>query len=262
MPKPLPVVGGNWKMNTDSRTARSLADAVAERVNSEKLAGRCEVAIFPPFVYLQGVHQVLRDRSSPVLLGAQDLYHQPDGAFTGEISVNMLKDCGVQIVLAGHSERRHVLGEPDALINQKVRAALAGGLRVILCVGETLAEREAGSTDAVNERQVRAGLANVAEGDLGRVVIAYEPVWAIGTGKTATPGDAQDAHAKIRAVLATLYSPAAAGKVAIQYGGSVKGSNAGELMRQTDINGGLIGGASLKADEFLQIVKAAADAPR
>lgn len=253
-----PIVGGNWKMNTDARSARTLADAVAERFAAARLESRITVAIFPPFVYLQSVHQSLRDRSSAVLLGAQDVSEQPDGAFTGEISCAMLKDIGVGIVLTGHSERRHVIGETDELINHKTRAVLSAGLRVILCVGETLAQREAHATDTVNERQLRAGLAGVSTDDLARVVIAYEPVWAIGTGRTATPADAQDAHKKIRSVLATLHSPLAAAGVSIQYGGSVKGANAAELMKQPDIDGGLIGGASLKADEFMQIVNAAA----
>lgn len=255
-----PFVGGNWKMNTDAASAVALASAVSDGVTRDQLAPRCDVAVFPPFVYLLPVRDALRARNSPVLLGSQDVYPEPNGAFTGEISAAMLKDCGVEVVLTGHSERRHVIGETDDLVNRKTRAALDAGLSCILCVGEKLAEREAGQTDVVNERQIRAGLAGVDREHLtsGRLTIAYEPVWAIGTGKNATPADAQDAHAKIRRLVASLYGPEAAGAVRIQYGGSCKASNAPELMPQSDIDGGLIGGASLKAEEFIPIVKAAA----
>ncbi|MEM7628868.1 MAG: triose-phosphate isomerase [Planctomycetota bacterium] len=252
-----PYVGGNWKMNTDHQSASDLARGVADG-----LAGvdGAEAAVFPPFPYLAAVGAILRERQSSVKLGAQDVYHESDGAFTGEISAAMLKDVGVSVVLAGHSERRHVIGEDDTLINAKVRAALDAGLEVILCVGETLEQREAGQTDAVNERQTRAGLANVGAEQLGHVTIAYEPVWAIGTGRTASPEDAQNAHAKIRAVVAELFGIEAAGRIRIQYGGSVKPGNAAELMAQADIDGGLIGGASLKAGDFCQIVRASAPA--
>jgi triosephosphate isomerase len=255
-----PFVGGNWKMNTDAAAAVALASAVSDGVARDQLASKCEVAVFPPFVYLLPVRDALRARNSAVMLGAQDVYHEASGAYTGEISVAMLKDCGVQVVLTGHSERRHVLGESDDLVNRKTKAVLDGGLSCILCVGEKLAEREAGQTDAVNERQVRAGLAGVDRQYLrsGRLTIAYEPVWAIGTGKNATSADAQDAHLKIRRLLTSLYGPEEAAAVRIQYGGSCKASNAHELMPQPDIDGGLIGGASLKAEEFLPIVKAAA----
>jgi triosephosphate isomerase len=255
-----PFVGGNWKMNTDAASAVSLATAVSDGLQHDHVARQCEVAIFPPFVYLIPVRDALRARNSAILLGAQDVYFEKNGAFTGEVSAAMLKDCGVQVVLTGHSERRHVLGETDEVVNRKTRAALDAGLSCILCVGEKLSEREAGQTDAVNERQVRAGLSGVERQHLvsGRLTIAYEPVWAIGTGKNATAFDAQDAHAKIRRLLATLYGPEEASVVRIQYGGSCKASNAPELMLQPDIDGGLIGGASLKAEEFLPIVKAAA----
>lgn len=249
-----PFVGGNWKMNTDRAAASELARGVVDGAGT--LEG-VQVAVFPPFPYLLTVGSILRERQSLIQLGAQDLSEHPDGAFTGEVSVAMLRDCGVSVVLCGHSERRHVIGETDATVNLKVRAALAGGLEVILCVGETLEQREAGETDAVNERQVRAGLAEVSAEELTRVTIAYEPVWAIGTGKTATPGDAQDAHEKIRAVVTDLFGPASGEAVRIQYGGSVKPSNAGELMACPDIDGGLIGGASLKAGDFIAICRAA-----
>lgn len=255
-----PIVGGNWKMNTSAASARALGLEVAKLVRNDKLSERCQVAVFPPFVYLRDVKAAIDAAGGAdggVMLGAQDAYFENDGAFTGEVSLAMLKDCGVSIVLAGHSERRHVIGESDAIVNRKVKAVLGAGLVCILCIGEKLEERERGETDAVNIRQLTAGLAGVSAEQMSRVVIAYEPVWAIGTGKTATPSDAQNAHAVIRATLATLYSPEVAGATRIQYGGSMKGSNAAELVAQADVDGGLIGGASLKADEFTAIVRAA-----
>lgn len=256
-------------MNTDRAGAAALAAAVCKGVAARpgrgvRSAGAgARVVLFPPFPYLIGVRDIIAGvasanptASSALALGAQDAYFEPDGAFTGEVSTSMLKDCGATWVLTGHSERRHVLGETDALVNKKTKAALAAGLSVILCIGERLDERTSGQTDGVNERQLRAGLEGVLLEQMPRVVIAYEPVWAIGTGKTATPADAQDAHAKIRAVLASMYGRNAADSTCIQYGGSVRASNAAELFAQPDIDGGLIGGASLKADEFLAIVAA------
>ncbi len=246
-------VGGNWKMNTDQAGATELARGVVDGLAD---AGSVDVAVFPPFPYLVTVASVLRERGGSVMLGAQDIYHQPDGAFTGEVSAAMLKDCGVQAVLVGHSERRHVIGETDELIALKTRAVLDAGLHCVLCVGEKEEERDAGQTDAVNERQIRSALAGLSAEQMGRVTIAYEPVWAIGTGKTATPADAQDAHANIRALLREMFGEATANAVRIQYGGSMKPANAAELLAQPDIDGGLIGGASLKAADFCAIVKA------
>jgi triosephosphate isomerase len=217
-----------------------------------------DAAVFPPFPYLLAVGSILRERGSAVKLGAQDAYFEPDGAFTGEVSVAMLRDCGVSVVLTGHSERRHVLGESENLVHRKTSAVLAAGLECVLCVGEKLEEREDGRTDMVNEEQVRLGLRDVPAEHVDRLIVAYEPVWAIGTGRTASPNDAQDAQGKIRRVLADLYSPDIASRVRIIYGGSMKGSNARELMAQADVDGGLIGGASLKAPEFTSIVRAAA----
>lgn len=251
MSQRITFVGGNWKMNTNRAGAEALAREVAGAVRGAE----AEVAVFPPFPYLLPVAQTLG--GSGVVLGAQDVYHQPDGAFTGEVSVAMLTDCGVGAVLAGHSERRHVIGEDDRAVNRKVLATIAGGMTSVLCVGETLEQREAGETDEVNERQTRLGLAGVSAGDMARVVIAYEPVWAIGTGRTATPEDAQDAHVKIRGVISQLYGEAVARSVRIIYGGSMKPDNAEALMAQPDIDGGLIGGASLKAGDFGAIVRAA-----
>ncbi len=250
-----PVIGGNWKMNTNAESARALAEAVGGGCGA--IAG-VEVFVCPPFPYLRRVGGVLTDAGGGVALAAQDVWHEPDGAFTGEVSAAMLLDCGVSVVLTGHSERRHVVGEDDDLINKKTRSALSAGLSVVLCIGETLDQRENGETDAVNERQLWAGLDGVSADQMTSVIIAYEPVWAIGTGKTATPDDAQDAHAKIRGVLGDLYGAGVAGATRIQYGGSVKPGNAAELFAQPDIDGGLIGGASLKADDFLAIVRAAA----
>lgn len=251
-----PFVGGNWKMNTDRVGATALARAIAGGADAGVGVGvGVDIAVFPPFPYLLGVGEALG--GSGVILGAQDVYHQASGAFTGEISVGMLKDCAVGAVLAGHSERRHVIGEDDRTVNLKVAATLAGGLISVLCVGETLEQREAEQTDEVNERQTRLGLAGVSAVDMARVVIAYEPVWAIGTGRTATPEDAQDAHVKIRGVVSELYGNAVARSVRIIYGGSMKPDNAEALMAQPDIDGGLIGGASLKAADFGAIVRAA-----
>ena len=245
-----PFVGGNWKMNTDETTGNALARALASGLDA---SGGVEVAVYPPFVYLSSISQSLA--GSDISLGAQDAYHEPNGAFTGEISLDMLKDCGVRSVLAGHSERRHVIGENDTIVNKKTRAVLASGLQVVLCIGETLDQRESGKTDAINEHQTRAGLEGVSKDQLSRVVIAYEPVWAIGTGKTATPEDAQNAHARIRELIATMYDQNAAEAIRIIYGGSMKPGNAGELMAMPDIDGGLIGGASLVSDDFLSIIR-------
>lgn len=254
-----PFVGGNWKMNTNRTTS---ADLTRGCVDALAAIGSVETAVFPPFPYLLAVRSILRDRGSSIQLGAQDCYFRPDGAFTGEISLEMLKDCGVQLVLAGHSERRHVIGETDEIVNSKLRAILDAGLTGVLCIGETLEQREAGHTDPVNQRQLRSGLADISADAMSRVVVAYEPVWAIGTGKNATPEDAQDVHAKLRRVIAQLYNAEVAERTRIIYGGSVKASNAAELFRGADIDGGLIGGASLKAPEFAGIVKAAAGGSR
>jgi triosephosphate isomerase (TIM) len=249
-----PIIGGNWKMNTDRATGLALAKAVAAGVST---GVKAQVAMYPPFPYLPLISEALCAAGSTVILGAQDVYHAEKGAFTGEVSVAMLKDVGCKAVLTGHSERRHVLHEGDDLINMKTLTALNGGLNCTLCVGETLHQREVSETDHINERQLRAGLRGVTAGHLDRLVIAYEPVWAIGTGKTATPADAQNAHSHIRAVLADLFGKDEAAKIRIQYGGSVTAANAAELMKQPDVDGALVGGASLKPDDFVAICKAA-----
>ncbi len=251
-----PIVGGNWKMNTDLATAVELADDVVAGCDRHGLIRACDAAVFPPFPYLQAVGKTLGH--SGVLLGAQDVSHEPNGAFTGEISAEMLVDLNVHVVICGHSERRHVIGEDDELVNLKTIAALDASLWVILCVGETLEQREAGDTEEVVLRQLRAGLDDVPIEQMRQVVIAYEPVWAIGTGRNATPGDAQAVHAAIRRDLSRLYDDGVAASTRIQYGGSVKPANAAELFAQPDVDGFLVGGASLKAEDFLAIVKAAA----
>ncbi|MCC5786608.1 MAG: triose-phosphate isomerase [Phycisphaerales bacterium] len=254
-----PFVGGNWKMNSTLKGASELIRGVADALAGE--IASIDVAVFPPCVYLLAVKSILRDRQSPIMLGAQDVYPEAEGAFTGEVSVDMLRDCGVQVVLAGHSERRHVIGEDDELINRKVKAILEGGLRCVLCIGETLDQREDGRTHEVNEIQLRSGLAGIAEGLVDNLVIAYEPVWAIGTGQTATPDDAEEAHEKIREVLKDMYD-GVSDRLRIIYGGSVKPGNAAGLFGQRSIDGGLIGGASLKVADFVPIVRASMQSVR
>jgi triosephosphate isomerase len=216
---------------------------------------RVDVAVCPPFPYLSRVFQVVK--GTPVALGGQNLYPEKEGAFTGEVSPPMLVDVGCTFVILGHSERRHGLGEADAFINRKVHAALAAGLKPILCIGETLDERKANRTNDVLAGQLAGSLANVSAGQLANVVVAYEPVWAIGTGVVATPEQAQEAHAFVRKHIGTLVGADAAQKLVIQYGGSVKPDNAATLLKLPDVDGALVGGASLKAGDFLKIVQAA-----
>jgi triosephosphate isomerase len=247
-----PFVAGNWKMFTTASTAVQLARAVVAGLGAEE---RVQVGLFPPFPYLTAVGECLR--GSRVVLGAQDLYPEKEGAFTGEVSPVMLRDVGCTHVLVGHSERRHILGESDAFLNRKVHAALASELRVVFCVGETLAEREADQTEAVLDRQLQTGLAGLTRANLAALVIAYEPVWAIGTGRIATPDQAQQAHAFLRRRIGEILGEEAARRLPIQYGGSAKPENVVPLLRQPDVDGALVGGASLKADLFLAIVRAA-----
>ena len=256
MPTRRPYIGGNWKMNTNAASGPALAKAV--RDGARAAARSSDIVLFPPFVSLHLVMQALDD--SPLRMGAQDVCPEPDGAFTGEISVSMLQDCGASAVIVGHSERRHIIGEDDGLVNRKARAVLDAGLQVVLCVGETLAQREAGETMRINLGQLAAGLDGVDEQRTDQLVIAYEPVWAIGTGRTASPQDAQDVHAALRRALADRFGGAAADAIRIIYGGSVKPGNAAELFSKPDIDGGLIGGASLDAADFLAIAGAASSA--
>ncbi|MCC6418052.1 MAG: triose-phosphate isomerase [Gemmataceae bacterium] len=244
-------VVGNWKMFTTAAAGAQLAAAVVQGVGK---ADRVTVAVCPPFPYLARVAEVVR--GTPIGLGGQNLYPEKEGAFTGEVSPTMLVDVGCRYVIVGHSERRHKLGEDDAFINRKVKAGLAAGLQVILCIGETLEERKGNRTEAVLDRQLTAGLAGGTADVLGGVVIAYEPVWAIGTGHNATPEQAQEAHTFVRRRVGQLCGEAVAAALLIQYGGSVKADNAASLLSQPDVDGALVGGASLKADDFLAIVRA------
>jgi triosephosphate isomerase (TIM) len=244
-----PFIAGNWKMNLDRAAAVALAAEIARR--AKEFPG-VDLAVCPPFVYLEAVRGALGN--SPVGLGAQNMYHQTSGAFTGEISSTMLKDVGCRYVILGHSERRHVFKESSADVNKKVIAALAQGLVPIVCVGEQLAEREAGRTGDVIREQFEGSLAGVTAEQMLGVVIAYEPVWAIGTGKVATPEQAEEVHAGLRKLLETRYNVDVAAAVRIQYGGSVKPDNAAELLAQPNIDGALVGGASLKAADFFGIV--------
>jgi triosephosphate isomerase len=246
------LVAGNWKMNTTRAEAVALAQAVAAGVGAK---AACDVAVCPPFPWLVPVADALK--GSAVALGAQDVHSETKGAFTGEVSPGMLIEAGCKYVVIGHSERRHILGETDGAINQKVHTALEAGLHVILCMGETLAERDRNLQERVFQRQVYSALAGLTDDQFARLVIAYEPVWAIGTGRTATPEQAQEAHAFVRRKLASLYGDNLAGSLPILYGGSVTPDTAAGLFAQPDVDGGLVGGASLKADSFLKIVAAA-----
>jgi len=248
-----PFVAGNWKMNTDGHTSVELAKAIAS--GSSESAEQVHIAIIPPFVYIPAVVKAVS--TARIAVGAQDIYFEQKGAFTGEISVSMLKDTGCTYALCGHSERRHVIGENDELVNKKVAAAISGGLLPILCVGELIDERKASKTEEVVTRQLKNGLAGLNIEKASAVTIAYEPVWAIGTGLTATPQQAQEVHTLIRKLLSKMYSAQLAEEIRILYGGSVKPDNARELMRQQDIDGALVGGASLNADDFLAIIQAA-----
>ncbi|HJM57316.1 MAG: triose-phosphate isomerase [Planctomycetes bacterium] len=251
-----PFIAGNWKMNLERSSAIALAKAVCESVGARD---DVDVGLFPPAVYLRDIVEAAQ--SSPVQVGAQNCCDQVGGAHTGEISVSMVQDVGSGLVLLGHSERRHVYGESDELINRKVHTALAQGLDVMLCLGETQEQREAGETEAVCGSQLQAGLAGVGVEDLQRVTLAYEPVWAIGTGLTASPEQAQDAHAYVRGVLAGIATDDLAARTRILYGGSVKGENAADLLARPDIDGALVGGASLTPEAFLPIIPDSPEAP-
>jgi len=247
-----PLIAGNWKMNTNRAEAVALAEDLVAKVDA---GAKFEMLVCPPYAYLEAVGGVVRN--SPIALGAQNMYHKPQGAFTGEISGPMLRDLGCQWVVLGHSERRHVLGESDADVNLKVKAALDHELTPILCVGETLQQRKAGKTLAVIRSQFAGSLDGLAAEQINRCVLAYEPVWAIGTGETATPEQAEEVHADLRSILADRYNAEIAASVRILYGGSVKPRNAADLLKQENIDGALVGGASLKAEDFLAIAVAA-----
>lgn len=246
------IIAGNWKMYTDLAEATILVEGIKAAL-AEGEATR-EVVVCPPFTGLSTVADLIED--TDVRLGAQNMYFEPKGAFTGEVSPLMLTDVGCHYVILGHSERREYFSESDALINQKIKAAFQYDLIPILCVGESLAQREANETQSFIDSQLTAGLEGLTADQVSQMVIAYEPIWAIGTGKTATAEQAGEVCTAIRAKVAALFDAATAEALRIQYGGSVKGSNAKEILSQPDIDGALVGGASLKADDFMAIIKA------
>lgn len=246
------LIAGNWKMNKNAAESAALVEEIVAAVGNETAVS---AVVCPPFTSLDTVSKAASD--SNVGVGAQNMYFEASGAFTGEISAEMLRHLRVDWVILGHSERRAIFGETDELINKKVIASLANSLKPILCVGETIEEREAGDTLKVVETQLTEGLKDIDEAKAEEVVIAYEPVWAIGTGKTATPEMAQEVHAYIRKLLNALFGEVKGEKIRILYGGSMKPENADELLAQKDIDGGLIGGASLKAAPFLSLIESA-----
>ncbi|MGE5352010.1 MAG: triose-phosphate isomerase [Acidobacteriota bacterium] len=247
------VIAGNWKMYNDIPASVKLISELKKSLSG--LEVKADVIICPPFTSLDTAKTLIKD--SIIQLGAQNMYFEESGAYTGEISAEMLKSAGCQYVILGHSERRTIFKETDELINKKIKKAISSGLTAIFCVGETLEQRENGTTESVINTQVTVGLQGLSAEDLKKVIVAYEPVWAIGTGKTATPEQAQEVHAFIRSLLGKLFSGEAAEEVTIQYGGSVKPENASTLLSQKDIDGALVGGACLKAESFTSIIKSA-----
>jgi triosephosphate isomerase len=254
MPDRTPLISGNWKMHHNHFEAIQTVQKLAYRLTKDDVEA-VDVSVHPPFTDLRSIQTLLQSEEIPVLLGAQHCHWEDQGAFTGEVSPTMLAKLDVAYVIVGHSERRELFGETDEMVNKKVRAVLQHGMTPIMCVGETLDEREAGGTADKVSGQVRAGLAGLSAEAIGGLVIAYEPIWAIGTGRTATPDDAQETCALVRSVVADLVGGDAAGSLRVQYGGSVKPGNAAELMGQPDIDGALVGGASLDADDFAAIVQ-------
>ncbi|MCA9404552.1 MAG: triose-phosphate isomerase [Candidatus Omnitrophica bacterium] len=244
------IIAGNWKLN---KTCKEAVELVTELNRELSETTEVDVVVCPPFTALRDISDVLVD--SKIGLGAQNLYWEDSGAFTGEISAPMIKDAGAQYVIIGHSERRQFFGETDETVNKKIRAALAHELTPIVCVGEMLEDREAGRTEEVIKTQFSGSFAGLSAEEMEKLVIAYEPVWAIGTGKTATKEQAQEVHQLIRQLLTAAHGESTAESIRIQYGGSVKPDNIAELIAQPDIDGALVGGASLKSDSFTQIVK-------
>ncbi len=247
------VIAGNWKMNNDLQQSISLIEELKQKLGNKSF--NCDVIICPPFTSLSEAKKLVE--GSIIKLGAQNIFYEDSGAYTGEISASMIKSVGCDYVILGHSERRTIFGEKDELINRKIRKALAQKIKPIFCVGETLEERENDVTEKVIKKQVKKGLMNVTPDEILDVIIAYEPVWAIGTGKTATPAQAQEVHQFIRKLLTNMYSKDFANMIVIQYGGSVKPENAKELLSQKDIDGALVGGACLNADSFIGIIESA-----
>jgi triosephosphate isomerase len=246
------VIAGNWKMNNDISESQNLVSGIISGLGNDT---KCEVIVCPPFTSLSEVSTLIKN--TPVKLGAQNMHYEDSGAFTGEISNSMLKSVGCEYVIIGHSERRTIFGENDKMINKKINKALESGLKVIFCIGESLEQREEGNTNEVVKKQIVNGLINVTSDDLTNIIVAYEPIWAIGTGKTASPEQAQEVHFFIRGQIEKIYSKESAENLQIQYGGSVKPENAATLLSQPDIDGALVGGACLKADSFLSIIASA-----
>ncbi|MDF1610759.1 MAG: triose-phosphate isomerase [Stygiobacter sp.] len=246
------IIAGNWKMNNDISATISLITELKKGITENTKA---TVIVCPPFTSLETTQTLLKD--SIIKFGAQNMYYEDSGAFTGEISPLMLKSVGCEYVILGHSERRTIFQESDSLINKKIKTAIKHELKPIFCIGETLEQREKGITFEVCERQVKNGLEGISESELSHLIIAYEPVWAIGTGKTATSEQAEEVHSFVRKLIEKMYSKNLAEKIVIQYGGSVKPENAKELLSQPNIDGALVGGACLKADSFLKIIDAA-----
>lgn len=246
------VIAGNWKMNMDLHQSQKL---VSEIINGLGKDTKAEVIVCPPFTSLSEVNSLLKD--TKIKLGAQNMYYEASGAYTAEISIDMLKSVGCEYVILGHSERRIIFNESDELINKKIKTALAKELKPIFCVGELLEQRENNETMNVVSNQINKGLEGVSAEQMKNIIIAYEPIWAIGTGKTATPQQAQEVHSFIRELVAKKFSTSVAENLIIQYGGSVKPENASELLSQKDIDGALVGGACLKADSFLGIIASA-----
>lgn len=247
------VIAGNWKLNKDVHQTEELLAGLTSALAFDLKGVR--VIVCPPFTSLETASRWTK--GSSMSLGAQNMYHEDEGAFTGEISPKMLKSVGCEYVILGHSERRQIFGEKDEFINKKVRKAIASGLMPIVCVGETLDQREENITAQIVSTQVRAVLKEIPVEHIEKLIIAYEPVWAIGTGRNATPQQAEEVHLLVRTLLAELYTPATAAKVVILYGGSVKPENAAELLWQPNVDGALVGGACLKVDSFTAIIKAA-----
>ncbi|MBN2695362.1 triose-phosphate isomerase [bacterium] len=248
----IPLIAGNWKMNMSSDSALSLVKGIHYGL---PFSGDVNVVVAPPFTSIESVASFLKD--SYIGVAGQNLYYEDSGAYTGEISGSFLKNIGADFVIIGHSERRSYFHEDNNIINLKIKAALRNQLISIFCVGETLEERESGTLEEVIATQLIEGLSGIAHSDISKVVIAYEPVWAIGTGKTATPDEAQEVHSFIRAIIEKIYNSEIASKILILYGGSVNDKNSQSLMSQPDIDGALVGGASLKAEQFISIIKAA-----
>ena len=251
------LVAGNWKMHGTRGWSLKLLAQIC--LHLDGLARRVELLVLPPYTALAAAHQWLEENGAPVALGAQNLHWAPEGAFTGEISGPMLRDAGCTYVLVGHSERRAGFGEAGVLLERKLRAALEHGLTPILCIGENLAVREAGGTNALLDSHLQESLFQLSPDEGARVVLAYEPVWAIGTGRNATPAQAEEAHQHIRAQLSSRWGAVIAGGMRILYGGSVNAGNAAELLAQHGVNGVLVGGASLRAEDYVAIARAAAD---